>query len=367
MHGGAKGSGAPFGERNGNYRHGRFTAGPSQTARTAAQRKGSNSFPRRAMPRLQPFRLPGQAARQLPDQSTTIRVESSSTGDPRLRGALPTRTSGGRSFDQLIGHAPKGGWGYYRHLRFHGFCASQLIQSETESHARTELSNGLAPHERFSNCHVERQLVVDFPDEAHERRYRLRVVEFFFEKDFSNRTHHPFRWPLHDGTHEHICMMVAREFRHHVEVNRPPIPPFGNDARPMRAEARLAIDLRQQDAELGRNTRAHLVLETTRPEHVLKEGACCRQAARSRWRDRRLQAGFDHGLPVFGKPVIQDRPRTDQRGLRALAQDPGRLKFDFHFPDVCNSAIRAVEWAKRERRNGRADDTQDGYSRDEPR
>ncbi|HMF07155.1 MAG TPA: HGGxSTG domain-containing protein [Methylocella sp.] len=26
MHGGAKGSGAPSGERNGNYRHGRFTA-----------------------------------------------------------------------------------------------------------------------------------------------------------------------------------------------------------------------------------------------------------------------------------------------------------------------------------------------------
>ncbi len=40
--------------------------------------------------RLQPFRLPGRAARQLPDQSTTIRVESSSTGDSRLRGALPT-------------------------------------------------------------------------------------------------------------------------------------------------------------------------------------------------------------------------------------------------------------------------------------
>ncbi len=40
--------------------------------------------------RLQPFRLPGRAARQLPDQSTTLWVESSSTGDPRLRGALPT-------------------------------------------------------------------------------------------------------------------------------------------------------------------------------------------------------------------------------------------------------------------------------------
>jgi len=39
--------------------------------------------------RLQPFRLPGRAARQLPDQSTTLRVESSSTGDSRLRGAMP--------------------------------------------------------------------------------------------------------------------------------------------------------------------------------------------------------------------------------------------------------------------------------------
>src|SRR5712672_571494 len=39
--------------------------------------------------RLRPFRLPGRAARQLPDQSTTLWVESSSTDDSRLRGALP--------------------------------------------------------------------------------------------------------------------------------------------------------------------------------------------------------------------------------------------------------------------------------------
>ena len=39
--------------------------------------------------RLQPFQLPGPAARQLPDQSTTLWVEPSSTSDPRLRGALP--------------------------------------------------------------------------------------------------------------------------------------------------------------------------------------------------------------------------------------------------------------------------------------
>ena len=37
--------------------------------------------------RLQPCRLPDKTARQLPDLSTTVWVEPSSTGDSRLRGA----------------------------------------------------------------------------------------------------------------------------------------------------------------------------------------------------------------------------------------------------------------------------------------
>src|SRR5262249_44344596 len=37
--------------------------------------------------RLRPVRLPVQAARQLPDQSTTLWAESSSAGNTRLRGA----------------------------------------------------------------------------------------------------------------------------------------------------------------------------------------------------------------------------------------------------------------------------------------
>jgi hypothetical protein len=40
--------------------------------------------------RLQPARLPARTARQLPDQSTTLRVDSSSTDESRLRGALPS-------------------------------------------------------------------------------------------------------------------------------------------------------------------------------------------------------------------------------------------------------------------------------------
>ena len=38
--------------------------------------------------RLRPCQLPGQTARQLPDQSTTVWMDSSSIGDTRLRGAL---------------------------------------------------------------------------------------------------------------------------------------------------------------------------------------------------------------------------------------------------------------------------------------
>src|SRR6266436_3519366 len=46
--------------------------------------------------RLQPLRLPARAARQLPDQSTTLWVESSSTSDARLRGALPSADTKGQ-------------------------------------------------------------------------------------------------------------------------------------------------------------------------------------------------------------------------------------------------------------------------------
>jgi hypothetical protein len=51
---------------------------------------GSLSHPRRPLSRgFQPAQLSARAARQLPDQSTTLRVDSSSTDDSRLRGALP--------------------------------------------------------------------------------------------------------------------------------------------------------------------------------------------------------------------------------------------------------------------------------------
>src|SRR4029077_7473388 len=51
---------------------------------------GSLSRPKATfVTRLQPCRLPSRAARQLPDQSTILRVESSSTDDSRLRGARP--------------------------------------------------------------------------------------------------------------------------------------------------------------------------------------------------------------------------------------------------------------------------------------
>src|SRR5262245_49815885 len=59
--------------------------------------------------RLQPMRLPAQAARQLPDPSTTPRVDSSSTDDSRLRGALPTTDSCTASNSPLFDHFVGGG------------------------------------------------------------------------------------------------------------------------------------------------------------------------------------------------------------------------------------------------------------------
>ena len=52
------------------------------------------------------MRLPTRAARQLPDQSTTLRVHSSSTDDSRLRGALPLPDSCSAKWQLLVLHGP---------------------------------------------------------------------------------------------------------------------------------------------------------------------------------------------------------------------------------------------------------------------
>ena len=66
--------------------------------------------------RLQPVPLPARAARQLPDQSTTPRVESSSTGNPRLRGALPNPDSCIAANKSLFNHLVGAGDERRRHV-----------------------------------------------------------------------------------------------------------------------------------------------------------------------------------------------------------------------------------------------------------
>ena len=62
---------------------------PAQASH-ALRPAGSLSRPKATfVTRLPPCQLPSRAARQLPDLSTIIRVEPSSTDDSRLRGALP--------------------------------------------------------------------------------------------------------------------------------------------------------------------------------------------------------------------------------------------------------------------------------------
>jgi hypothetical protein len=75
--------------------------------------------------RLQPRWLPIQAARQLPEQSTTLRVAPTATGDTRIQGALHSMTSSARPWPQpavrqassrptaaasgVVGEGPRGG------------------------------------------------------------------------------------------------------------------------------------------------------------------------------------------------------------------------------------------------------------------
>jgi hypothetical protein len=68
-----------------------IAAAPPRPHRALICRVDIHRSPRgsRAPLAAQPSRLPGQAACQLPDQSTTLRVEFSSTDDSRLRAALP--------------------------------------------------------------------------------------------------------------------------------------------------------------------------------------------------------------------------------------------------------------------------------------
>ena len=78
---------------------------PAQASH-ALRPAGSLSRPKATfVTRLQPAQLPARAARQLPDQSTTLRVESSPTDDARLRGALPigdTSRAGGIAQASII-------------------------------------------------------------------------------------------------------------------------------------------------------------------------------------------------------------------------------------------------------------------------
>jgi hypothetical protein len=106
------------------------------------------------------MRLPAQAARQLPDQSTTLRVESSSTDDPRLRGALPNSDIAVPFFDHL--------------------------SARWMSSAAPQIRGGLSWRERGASNNRGRsqlrkaRMSVLF---GHQRPYRLGTPEFIVDAD----------------------------------------------------------------------------------------------------------------------------------------------------------------------------------------
>src|SRR5215475_8594177 len=120
--------------------------------------------------RLQSLRLPARAARQLPDQSTTLRVESSSTGNPRLRGALPNLDITGPVIPCLGGNSDQA-WrgsgtiaGADRDDRLRAGCSRRREDGERRQELRT-VDRSLHPHHRERDRNLRR---------SHPRdRYRM--------------------------------------------------------------------------------------------------------------------------------------------------------------------------------------------------
>src|SRR5208337_1640459 len=104
--------------------------------------------------RLQPGQSPSQTARQLPDQSTTLWVESSSTGDTRLRGA------------QNKNRTPLGFW--QENVDFGDFQASLRMTGPRPSDAVTPRARG-STAERLGSYSTGEQGTSERPDRSESR------------------------------------------------------------------------------------------------------------------------------------------------------------------------------------------------------
>jgi len=87
----------------------------------------------------------------------------------------------------------------------------------------------MAVRERVAKGNIEGKLVADLPDQPDEPRNRFFHAELLLIKKLRDRPHLPFEWAFDDGANKSIGVMVSRQQRFDIEIDRSPIPALRDD------------------------------------------------------------------------------------------------------------------------------------------
>src|SRR5262249_29198251 len=82
----------------------------------------------------------------------------------------------------------------------------------------------MAVRHRVAEPEVERQVIADLPDQAHQARYGFCLPELPLVENLGHRPHGPFRGTLDDRADKEIAMVLAGERRGYIQVDGSPIP-----------------------------------------------------------------------------------------------------------------------------------------------
>jgi hypothetical protein len=116
------------------------------------------------------------------------------------------------------------------------------------------------------------------------------------------------------------------------------------DPGPARASAGLAIDVREQWAELGGDAGPWFVLENAVAQYVFEEKCVAEEAGLHRpGRKSSHCLALQDGLPTLGNPEIEDHIGCGQKAAGPGAHGPGRAEFGLQLAKVGDRRVGAHE------------------------
>jgi hypothetical protein len=144
-------------------------------------------------------------------------------------------------------------------------------ERKSEGHAEAQLTDGTTVNRRIAHRRVERQLVVHLPYGSDQAGKSLRLRDDAVRIDFKNWPDFPFDRSLNDGVEKKLAMLIGREIRGRIEVNRSPVPALRHYSGQPKSDTRSSAGCRQQRTELRGDAGARFVLKDAGLKHVLQE------------------------------------------------------------------------------------------------